>query len=91
MKSVVKNVQLSIVNFLLVNETFPHRTSWFRGVFEDYTPLEVSAAAKPWTQGIIQSGGERETGIVNTKWKYSRTCINSLCVAVPFPPPSKVK
>ena len=47
MKSVVKNVQLSIVNFLLVNETFPHRTSWFRGVFEDYTPLEVSAAAKP--------------------------------------------
>ena len=41
--------------------------------------------------GIIQSGGERETGIVNTKWKYSRTCINSLCVAVPFPPPPKVK
>ena len=47
MKSVVKNVQLSIVNFLLVNETFPHRASLFRGVFEDYTPLEVSAAVKP--------------------------------------------
>ena len=46
MKSGVEKRQLSIINFLLAYETFPHRASWFRGVFEDYTLLEVSAAAK---------------------------------------------
>lgn len=32
---------------------------------------------KTWSEGIVQSGGERETG------KVSRTCINNLRVAVP--------
>ena len=68
MKSVVKNVQLSIVNFLLANETFPHRASWFRGVFEDYTPLEVSAAAKPDLRGLFKAvEREKRNNLVNTK------------------------